>query len=71
MIAGIDGNPQAIELIKACTSYIGTVRQGFGDMAKIAADQLSKVIAGGKADKDELYAPVELITRDSLGVVCK
>ena len=70
VIAGIDGNPQAIDLIKGCTAYIGTVRQGFGDMAKIAADQLGKVIGGGKADKDELYAPVELITRESLGVKC-
>jgi len=71
VIAGIDGNPQAIELIKGCTNYVGTVGQGFGDMAKIAADQLAKVIAGGKADKDELYAPVKLITRESLGVTCK
>jgi ribose transport system substrate-binding protein len=70
VIAGIDGNPQAIELIKGCTNYIGTVRQGFGDMAKIAATELDKVFAGGKPEKDELYAPVELITRESLGVKC-
>lgn len=70
IIAGIDGNPQAIDLIKGCTPYVGTVRQGFGEMANIAADQLNKILAGGTPDKDELYAPVELITRDSLGVVC-
>jgi len=71
IIAGIDGNPQAIELIKGCTPFVGTVRQGFGDMAKIAATELNKVFASGKPEKDELYAPVELITRETLGVKCE
>ncbi len=70
VIAGIDGNPQAIEAIKGCTAFIGTVRQGFGEMAKIAAAELNTVLAGGSPKSDELYAPVELITRDSLGVTC-
>lgn len=70
VIAGVDGNPQAIDLIKKCGPYIATVRQGFGQMADIAADQLNKVLAGGQPDKDEMYAPAELITRDSLGVKC-
>ncbi len=70
VIAGIDGNPQAVELIKGCTQYIGTVRQGFGEMSKIAASELNKVLAGGAASEPEMYAPVELITRDSLGVDC-
>jgi ribose transport system substrate-binding protein len=70
VIAGVDGNPQAIELIKGCTPFIGTVRQGFGDMAKIAALQLNKVLSGNKPDADELYAPVQLIDRKSLGVTC-
>jgi ribose transport system substrate-binding protein len=71
VIAGIDGNPQAVELIKGCTAFIGTVRQGFGEMARIAATELNKVFAGGQPEKDELYAPVELITRESLGVKCE
>ncbi len=70
IIAGIDGNPQAIELIKGCTAYIGTVRQGFGEMASIAATELNTILAGGPATADELFAPVELITRESLGVTC-
>jgi ribose transport system substrate-binding protein len=70
VIAGIDGNPQAIELIKGCTAYIGTVRQGFGEMARIAAKELNVVFAGGAPSAPELYAPVELITRESLGVTC-
>lgn len=70
VIAGIDGNPEAIELIKACGSYIGTVRQGFGEMANIAAEELNKLFSGGTIAEPELYAPVELITRESLGVAC-
>ena len=70
MIAGIDGNPQAIELIKGCTPFIATVRQGFPDMARIAAEELEKVFAGAKLESAEMYAPVELITRESLGVSC-
>jgi len=70
VIAGIDGNPEAVELIKACGNYIGTVRQGFGEMANIAAEELNKLFAGGAIAEPELYAPVELITRESLGVTC-
>lgn len=70
IIAGIDGNPQAIDLIKGCTAYVGTVRQGFGEMANIAATELNTILAGGTAKADELFAPVELITRQSLGVTC-
>jgi ribose transport system substrate-binding protein len=71
VIAGIDGNPQAIELIKGCTPFIATVRQGFGEMAAIAAEQLEAVFAGGTFTEPEMYAPVELITRESLGVTCE
>jgi ribose transport system substrate-binding protein len=70
VIAGIDGNPQAIDLIKACTPYIATVRQGFAEMSRIAAAGLAEILAGGKPAKDEMYAPGELITRASLGVTC-
>ena len=70
VVAGIDGNPQAIELIKACTPFVATVRQGFAEMARIAAQQLETAIGGGKPESDEMYAPGELITRESLGVTC-
>ncbi|RUT30095.1 sugar ABC transporter substrate-binding protein [Arsenicitalea aurantiaca] len=70
VIAGIDGNPQAIELIEACTPFIATVRQGFSQMAEIAAAELSTIFEGGTPEAAELYAPVELITRESLGVTC-
>lgn len=70
VIAGIDGNPEAVELIKACGNFIGTVRQGFGEMANIAAQELNTLFSGGTIAEPELYAPVELITRESLGVAC-
>ena len=70
VIAGIDGNPQAVELIRQCTPFIATVRQNFAEMATITAGQMAKVFAGGKPDAAELYAPGTLITRDSLGVTC-
>lgn len=70
IIAGIDGNPQAIELIKACGAYVGTVRQGFAEMANIAADKMNVILAGRPAEGEEVFAPVELITRESLGVTC-
>jgi ribose transport system substrate-binding protein len=70
VIAGIDGNPQAVELIRQCTPFIATVRQNFAEMATITAGQIAKVFAGGKPDAAELYAPGTLITRDSLGVTC-
>ena len=70
VIAGIDGNPQAIEMIEACTPFIATVRQGFGEMASIAAEQLEVLLSGESVAKAEMYAPVQLITRESLGVTC-
>ena len=36
----------------------------------LAAAELNKVLSGGTASEPEMYAPVELITRDSLGVEC-
>ncbi|MCX5495064.1 sugar ABC transporter substrate-binding protein [Kaistia dalseonensis] len=70
IIAGIDGNPQAIELIKACSHIKGTVSQDFDAMAGLAADGLTKILAGTKPEKPELYAPAKLITPESLGVTC-
>ena len=70
IIAGIDGNPQAIELIKACSHIKGTVSQDFDAMAGLAADGLTKILAGDKPEKAELYAPAKLITAETLGVTC-
>lgn len=70
LIAGIDGNPQAVELIGDCTNLIGSVRQDFSAMSTMAADALQAVLAGGAPEAQELYAPSILITRDSVGADC-
>lgn len=70
LIAGIDGNPQAVELIGDCTNLIGSVRQDFAAMSTMAADALQAVLEGGSPEADELYAPSILITRDSVGATC-
>jgi len=70
VITGIDGNPQALDLIKGCRPFVATVSQNFKGMADITAEQMAKVFAGGQPDAAELYAPATLITRDSLGASC-
>ena len=70
IIAGIDGNPQAVELIKSCSHIKGTVSQDFDAMSTLAADGLAKILAGQKPEKGELYAPAKLITPETLGVTC-
>ncbi len=70
VIAGIDGNPQALELIRGCTPFIATVAQNFGGMAEITAAEMEKVFAGEAPAAAEMYAPATLVTRESLGVTC-
>ena len=70
IIMGIDGSEQAVEMIKSCTHYKATFRQDFPKMAAIGAEQLDKILAGGKADKDEIFVPAVMITAESLGVKC-
>ncbi|MEM8590758.1 MAG: sugar ABC transporter substrate-binding protein [Pseudomonadota bacterium] len=70
LIAGIDGNPQAVELIGECTNLVGSVRQDFTAMSTMAADALQAVLEGGSPDAQELYAPSILVTRDSVGADC-
>jgi ribose transport system substrate-binding protein len=71
IIMGIDGNAQAVEMIKNCTHYKATLRQDFPKMAAVGAEQLGKILGGGKADGDEVYVPAVLITAASLGATCK
>nr|WP_272214632.1 sugar ABC transporter substrate-binding protein [Marinicella sp. W31]MDC2880259.1 sugar ABC transporter substrate-binding protein [Marinicella sp. W31] len=70
IIMGIDGNAQAIDMIKSCTHFKGTFRQDFPGMAAAGAEQLEKILEGGAADSDEIYVPAVLITPESLGVTC-
>lgn len=70
IIMGIDGNAQAVDMIKSCTHYKATLRQDFPKMASVGAEQLEKILAGGKPEKDEIYVPAVPITPESLGVKC-
>jgi ribose transport system substrate-binding protein len=70
IIMGIDGNAQAVDMIKSCTHFKATLRQDFGKMAAIGAEQLEKVLDGGKVDSGEIYVPAVMITPQTLGVTC-
>lgn len=70
LIAGIDGNPQAIDLIKQCTNLVATVRQDFPGIAKTAVKEISAVIDGKKPEKSEIFVSANVIDRASLGVTC-
>ena len=70
VIAGIDGNPQAVELIGDCTAIAGSVRQDFAAMSVAAADALAAILSGGAGEPQEVTVPSVLVTRDSLGASC-
>ncbi|MDR3372887.1 MAG: sugar ABC transporter substrate-binding protein [Ancalomicrobiaceae bacterium] len=70
IIMGIDGNAQAVNMIKSCTHYKATIRQDFAKMAEVGATQLAKIFAGGKTDSDEISVPAVLLTAESLGAKC-
>lgn len=70
IIAGIDGNPQAIDLIKQCTNLIATVRQDFPGIAKTAVSEIAAVMEGKKPAKPEIFVSANVIDRVSLGVTC-
>ena len=69
-IAGIDGNPQAIDLIKQCTNLIATVRQDFPGIAKAAVQEVASAIEGKKPEKQEIFVNANVVDRASLGVTC-
>lgn len=69
-IAGIDGNPQAIDLIKQCTNLIATVRQDFPGIAKAAVQEVASAIEGKTPEKQEIFVDANVVDRASLGVTC-
>lgn len=56
IVTGVDGNEQAIEMIKDGTNLKATVKQNFEGMADIVCEQI---------EKGEMYAPAELITQEN------
>lgn len=71
IIMGIDGNEQAVDMIASCTHFKMTLRQDFAGMAKIGAEQLEAIFAGGTAESDEIYVTAIPVTAQSLGADCE
>lgn len=70
VIAGIDGNPQAVDLIKQCTDLIATVRQDFPGIAHSAVTEIANVLEGKPVSKQEIQVEAKIVDRASLGVTC-
>ncbi|SHE90033.1 monosaccharide ABC transporter substrate-binding protein, CUT2 family [Seinonella peptonophila] len=66
IVTGIDGNSQAIEMIKKGSPLVATVKQNFTGMADIIVKQIDLVLQGKQVEGKELYAPASLITKESL-----
>ncbi|MEI3605274.1 sugar ABC transporter substrate-binding protein [Pseudogracilibacillus sp. SE30717A] len=64
IVTGIDGNSQAVEMIKDGTPITATVEQNFIGMSEIVIEQMQKVFNGDDVDGTELYAPASLITAE-------
>jgi ribose transport system substrate-binding protein len=71
LIAGIDGNPQAVELIRQCTNLIATVRQDFAGIASEAVEQIGSIMEGNQPAEREIFVDATVIDRASLGVSCE
>lgn len=67
IVTGVDGNEQAVSLIKEGTNLKATVKQNFEGMAEIVCGQMEKYFAGEEMKPGELYAPAELITGENAG----
>ena len=65
LVVGVDGNEQAVDLIKQGTNLKATVKQNFEGMADIVCQQMEKYYAGETIEKGEMYAPAELITQEN------
>lgn len=65
IVTGVDGNEQAISLIKDGTNLKATVAQNFEGMAEIVVEQMTKMFAGEEIEVGEQYAPATLITPEN------
>lgn len=70
VIAGIDGNPQAIDLIRQCTKLVATVRQDFPAIARAAVEEIAALFGGGAVSSQEILVEAKIVDRESLGVSC-
>ncbi len=64
---GVDGNEQAVSLIKGDTNLKATVAQNFQGMVDIVVDQMGKLFAGQTIQPGDMYAEATLITKENAG----
>ena len=65
IVTGVDGNEQAVSLIKEGTNLKATVKQNFEGMAELVCGQMDRYFSGEDLERGELYAPAELITAET------
>lgn len=66
LVTGVDGNEQAVSLIKEDSNLKATVKQNFEGMAQIVYEQMEKYFDGEAIDSGELYAPATLIDSSNI-----
>ncbi len=65
IVTGVDGNEQAVELIKEGTNLKATVKQNFEGMSEIVCSEIEKYFGGNASEPGEQYAPAQLITQEN------
>lgn len=63
LVTGVDGNSQAIDMIKQDSNLKATVAQNFKGMADIVVEEMSKMFDGKEIEKGEKYAPATIIKK--------
>ena len=65
LVVGVDGNEQAVDLIKQGTNLKATVKQNFDGMADIVLEQMKLLYFGQEIEKGDMYADATLITQEN------
>lgn len=63
IVGGVDGNSQAIEMIKEGTPLKVTIAQNFENMAEIVDEYISKYFDDEEFEYGDIYAPAEVVTK--------
>lgn len=65
LVVGVDGNEQAVDLIKQGTNLKATVKQNNWWMADIVLEQMKLLYTGKEIEKGDMYADATLITQEN------
>lgn len=66
IVTGIDGNQQALKMIRDGSPIVATVKQDFVEIARILAEQVEKVFTGREVTERIFYAPSPLVTKENV-----